>query len=227
MGNGRMHELSGLPTEPLPALGVLLHVLSNTVTVEEDNGFRSWAWVPFGDGPNQWIMMWAKEAKVEGKIIEKLGFNQRPTNLWSAHQCKINPTGVSAVLECRLKSVTAVECHKVELLEQVRQCQFILLCSLGILRICCMYFIGYMMEGSIKITTNHYLMSLKQAFKTILQESLNVLPFRKDLTCAVLQRPGLLINDYKILWSWEVQAYLQQAATGMICNRNLILSNKC
>ena len=64
--------------------------------------------------------MWAKEAKIEGKIIEKLGFNQRPTNLWFAHQCKINPIGVSAVLECRLKSVTAVECHKVELLEQVR-----------------------------------------------------------------------------------------------------------
>ena len=64
--------------------------------------------------------MWAKEAKVEGKIIEKLWFNQRPTNLWFAHQSKINPTGVSAVLEGWLKTVTAVECHKVELPDQGR-----------------------------------------------------------------------------------------------------------
>ena len=120
MGNGRKHELSGLPTKPLPALSVLLHVLSNTVAVEENNRFRSWAWVPFGDGSSQWMMMWAKEAKVEGKIIEKLGFNQRPTNLWFAHQSKINPTGVSAVLEGWLKTVTAVECHKVELPDQGR-----------------------------------------------------------------------------------------------------------
>ena len=52
MGSGRMHELSGLLTKPLPALSVLLHVLSNAVAVEENNRFRSWAWVPCGDGPN-------------------------------------------------------------------------------------------------------------------------------------------------------------------------------
>ena len=67
--------------------------------------------------------MWAKEAKIEGKIIEKLGFNQRPT--------------------------------------------------------LCVHFIGYMIKGSIKITTNYYLMSLRQAFKTVLQESPNVLIFSK------------------------------------------------
>ena len=71
------------------------------------------------------------------------------------------------------------------------------------------------------------MMSLRQAFKTVLQESPNVLSFRKDLTCAVLQRPGLLVDDHKVLWSWEVQVYLKQAATGMVCNRKLVLSNKC
>ena len=45
-------------------------------------------------------------------------------------------------------------------------CQFILLCSLGVLRICYMHFIGYMNEGNIK--NNHK--SLTDVFEAGVQD---------------------------------------------------------
>ena len=117
--SGRMHELSGLPTKPLPALDVLLHVLSASCPIKKVNRFGSWSWKPFGDGPSQWMIMWTKEPKIEDEIYEQLGCNQRRTNLLFSHQGKIYPIGVGTILESWVQTVTTMECYKFELLDQI------------------------------------------------------------------------------------------------------------
>ena len=72
-----------------------------------------------------------------------------------------------------------------------------------------MHLMGQVIEWSIKITTDYYLISLGQALETMVQESPNVLPFRENLSCPILHGPSLLVYNHKVLWSGEIQSYLE------------------